>query len=159
MTPRKHDRAGGLKHRHHLQSPDHADLISSSVATTTYNIESVSVSNTLEVTPRINGDDSITMYLTPTISDTPGVVTAPDGSTYPIVSSQSVTTQVTVNDGETLAIGGLMRKNESVNIHKTPLLSQIPIIGRLFTATQKNINNSELIILVTPQIVRPLPRD
>ncbi len=128
-------------------------------ATTTYNIESVSVSNTLEVTPRINGDDSITMYLTPTISDTPGVVTAPDGSTYPIVSSQSVTTQVTVNDGETLAIGGLMRKNESVNIHKTPLLSQIPIIGRLFTATQKNINNSELIILVTPQIVRPLPRD
>jgi general secretion pathway protein D len=128
-------------------------------ATTTYNIEQVSVDNSLEVTPRINADDSVTMYLTPTISDTPGVVTAPDGTTYPIVTTQSVTTQVTVDDGETLAIGGMVRKNESVNIHKTPLLSQIPIIGNLFSAAAKNISNNELIILVTPQIIRPKPRD
>jgi general secretion pathway protein D len=128
-------------------------------ATTTYAVEVVDVENSLVVTPRINSDDSITMYLEPEISDTPGVVTAPDGSTYPIVTTQTVSTQVTVDDGETLAIGGMIRKNESLNIRKTPLLSQIPIIGKLFTSIAKNMNNSELIILVTPRIVRSLPRD
>ena len=125
--------------------------------TVDYTSDFVDVANFLGVTPRINGDDSITMDLSPELDDTIGNVTGPNGESIPIVTTQTVLTQVTVADGETLVIGGLVRKNESQNTKETPLLSKIPIIGQLFRSDQRSLTNSELLIFVTPRIVREVP--
>ena len=127
--------------------------------TVDYTTDSVDVDQSLYVTPRINGDDSITLQLSPNISDQVGQVVGPNGEVVPIVSSQTATTQVTVGDGQTLCIGGLIRKNESVNTKLTPLLSSIPIIGELFKGKTKTVNNSELLIFITPEIIHEWPQE
>jgi general secretion pathway protein D len=117
----------------------------------------IDVENSLWVVPRINADDSITVYMEPTLDDTVGEVEGPNGERIPIVSSQYVSTQVRVGDGETIVLGGLIRKDESSTLRETPLLSRIPIIGKLFRAKRQNKRNSELLVFVTPRIVRDIP--
>ena len=117
----------------------------------------IDVENSLWVVPRINADDSITCYLEPTLDDTVGEVEGPNGERIPIVTSQYVSTQVRVGDGETIVLGGLIRKDESSTLRETPLLSRIPIIGKLFRAKRLNKRNSELLVFVTPRIVRDIP--
>jgi type II secretory pathway component GspD/PulD (secretin) len=119
--------------------------------------DTVEVEQTLEVTPRINADDTISMYLTPIMQDQTGTVVGPDGTSLPIVASQELETQVTVADGETVVLGGMIRKQKSTNTRSTPLLSEIPIIGKLFQSKQVNNVNSELLVFVTPRIVRDVP--
>lgn len=117
----------------------------------------IDVQNSLWVVPRINADDSVTMYLEPTLDDTVGNVTGPNGESIPIVTSQWVSTQVRVGDGETIVLGGLIRKDESSSLRETPLLSRIPILGKLFRAKTESKRNSELLIFVTPRIIRDVP--
>ncbi len=119
--------------------------------------EEIDVEQTLEVTPRINADDTVTMYLTPIMEDQTGVVLGPNGEQLPIVASQEVETQVTVADGETIVLGGMIRKQRRYNTRSTPLLSEIPIIGNLFRSKLDNTQNSELLIFVTPRIMRDIP--
>ncbi len=123
-----------------------------------YESDTVSVSQALYVTPRINEDDTITMVLEPEIDDQVGTVVGPTGETLPIVTTQTVYTQVRVADGDTLVIGGMIRRNETLNVRKTPLLSEIPILGELFTSKKTAMRNSELLIFVTPRIIREIPR-
>jgi len=113
------------------------------------------VEQTLEVTPRINADDTVTMYLTPIMEDQTGVVVGPNGEQVPIVASQEV--EITVADGETIVLGGMIRKQRRYNTRSTPLLSEIPIIGKLFKSVRDNTQNSELLIFVTPRIMRDIP--
>jgi type II secretory pathway component GspD/PulD (secretin) len=119
--------------------------------------EFIDVENSLWVVPRINSDDTITVYLEPTLEDTVGEVEGPNGERIPIVTSQYVSTQVRVADGETVVLGGLIRRDESSTLRETPLLSRIPIIGKLFQGRRLNKRNSELLIFVTPRIVREVP--
>ncbi len=123
-----------------------------------YESDTVSVMQALYVTPRICEDDTIVLDLEPEIDDQVGTVVGPTGETLPIVSTQTVYTQVRIPDGDTLVIGGMIRRNETFNTKKTPLLSEIPIIGELFKSKKKSIRNSELLIFVTPRIIRPIPR-
>jgi len=118
--------------------------------------DTVDVTQELDVTPQINSDDTITMYLNPIMEDQTGTVVGSDGTSLPIVSSQEIGTQVTVADGETVVLGGMVRKQKSTNIRSTPLLSEIPIIGKLFQSKQVNNVNSELLVFVTPRIVRDI---
>lgn len=117
----------------------------------------IDVENSLWVVPRINADDSVTMYLEPTLDDQVGNVTGPNGEVIPIVTSQYVSTQVRVADGETIVLGGLVRKDESSSLKETPLLGRIPIIGKLFQGRSTSKRNSELLVFVTPRIVRDIP--
>jgi len=119
--------------------------------------DEIDVEQTLEVTPRINADDTVTMYLTPIMEDQTGVVVGPNGEQVPIVASQEVETQITVADGETIVLGGMIRKQRRYNTRSTPLLSEIPIIGKLFKSVRDNTQNSELLIFVTPRIMRDIP--
>ena len=123
-----------------------------------YESDTVSVRQALYVTPRINEDDTITMVLEPEIDDQVGTVIGPTGETLPIVTTQTVYTQVRVADGDTLVIGGMIRRNETLNVRKTPLLSEIPILGELFTSKKTATRSSELLIFVTPRIIRDIPR-
>lgn len=122
--------------------------------TVDFTSEFVNVSNELWVVPQINPDDSIKMQLSPQLEDQVGTVEGPNGERIPIVTTQYVDTMVRVKNGETIVLGGVIRRDESVNLRRTPLLSEIPIIGKLFESRRTEANDTELLIFVTPQIVR-----
>jgi type II secretory pathway component GspD/PulD (secretin) len=109
--------------------------------------------------PRINADDSVSLYLMPNVSNVAGYVEAPDGSRAPIITYQTVETMVRVKDGETMVLGGLITKDDSTTKLHTPLLSRIPVLGKLFDSRSKTLNDTELLIFVTPRILRDAPTD
>lgn len=119
--------------------------------------DEVEVEQSLYVTPRINADDTVDMYLEPVMEDQTGTVLGPNGEQLPIVTSQELGTQVRVADGETVVLGGMIRKQRKTNTLATPLLSEIPIIGKLFQSRQEDSANSEMLVFVTPRIVRDMP--
>jgi len=119
--------------------------------------DSFEIEQTLDVTPTINADDTITMYLNPIMQDQTGSVVGNDGTSVPIIATQELGTQVTVADGETVVLGGMIRKQKGTNLRSTPLLSEIPIIGKLFQSKQISNVNQELLVFVTPRIVRDIP--
>ena len=129
------------------------------VRTVDFEPDWIPVENYLDVMPRVNADDSITLMLMPNISNVAGFVEGPNGERIPITTYQNVFTQLTVKDGETAVIGGLITKDDSTTKLRTPLLSQIPIIGKLFDSRAKNLNDTELLIFVTPRILRELTVD
>ena len=104
----------------------------------------------LDITPRINSDDSVTMNLQPQITDTTG---QPSVGGIPPTVQQFLTTLRTVRSGDTMVLGGLVRKQESASTQRIPILADIPYLGGLFRTRNKQINDQELLIFVTPTII------
>ncbi len=100
--------------------------------------------------PRVNGNDSITMHVNPVVS----TVTSIGADNIPQTSSREAETTVIVKDGETMVIGGLIRDEYSKVISEVPILSKIPIIGELFKNRSTAKNRTEVIVTITPRIVR-----
>ncbi|AKO51631.1 fimbrial protein [Marinobacter psychrophilus] len=119
---------------------------SSSGATSTSFKEAVL---SLEVTPQITPDDKIIMDLEVT-QDSRGEDT-PSG---PAINTNSVTTQVLVANGETIVLGGIFESTNTETTTKTPFLGDIPYLGRLFKRTQTTELRSELLIFITPKIIK-----
>jgi type II secretory pathway component GspD/PulD (secretin) len=111
------------------------------------------VASNLFVVPHINGDGSITTFITPTIADTAGTVTGPQGQSVPIPTSQSLQTMLRVKSGETIVMGGFVSKRHSNTKSKIPLLSDVPLIGSLFVGSSETITDVETLIFLTPRIV------
>jgi len=105
----------------------------------------------LTVTPRITPDDRIDMKLKVT-NDSVGAV--PTGATVPAISNKEVNTQVLVENGGTVVIGGIFTKTDTNGITKVPLLGDIPILGWLFKNTNKTTIKSELLVFITPKILQ-----
>jgi type II secretory pathway component GspD/PulD (secretin) len=129
--------------------------VTQGVVTTTFTPQFIDVVNGLFVTPRINADDTISMWLQPQLSDQVGLVTDPAGqTTVPIVSDEFVSALVRVPDGETAVMGGLVRRNDVESTVAVPFLSELPIIGKFFRRRELNKSDRELLIFVTPRIIR-----
>ena len=107
----------------------------------------------LDVTPRINDDSTITLRVVPTVEDIISF-TGPANNQRPITSKRSVETQVRMKDGETMVIGGLLKDNEVKTVRKVWLLGDIPLLGHLFRSNSKQKNQTDLLIMITPRIVR-----
>jgi type II secretory pathway component GspD/PulD (secretin) len=107
----------------------------------------------LDVTPRINDDSTITLRVVPTVEDIISF-TGPANNQRPITSKRSVETQVRMKDGETMVIGGLIKDNEVKTVRKVWFLGDIPLLGHLFRSTSKQKNQTDLLIMITPRIVR-----
>jgi len=120
---------------------------------TQYNPQEINIPTFLSIAPRINDDGTITMFLQPQISELVGFSNGPDGSQNPIISDQYISVVARVKDGETIVLGGLTKKNDSVTIKKFPVLGDLPIIGQFFRGTSRNKNNSELLIFVTATVI------
>ena len=118
------------------------------VTTTQQNIQYINTY--LPVIPRINGDDTVTLDLQPTISAPIG--TPQNGQPAP-TSTQNLQTTRTVRSGETMVLGGLVSKTEAYAQSKIPLLGDLPILGSFFRSRTKNNSDSELLIFVTPTII------
>jgi pilus assembly protein CpaC len=79
------------------------------------------------------------------------------GFDVPAIDIRNVKTEVEIGDGQSFAIGGLLDNNETKTFEKIPFLGDIPILGKFFQSVQKTRNNTELIVIVTPEFVDPIP--
>lgn len=81
------------------------------------------------------------------------------GYTIPALSTRRVQTNVELESGQSFVIAGLLDNSMTETLNKIPGLANIPLLGKLFTSRVKSRNNSELLVIVTPEVVRPLPAD
>jgi type II secretory pathway component GspD/PulD (secretin) len=108
----------------------------------------------LHVTPTIHDDGYITMKIKPEISNEESApFTAPDGSLIPIVDTSEVQTTVSVKDGVTIIIGGLIKDQLINNKTKIPVLGDLPILGKAFNTENRNMQKTEIVIFLTPYII------
>jgi len=107
----------------------------------------------LAVTPRITPDDKIIMDLE-VKKDTVGAVIGTSTGTIPSIDTKKVSTQVLVDNGDTVVLGGIFEQETRTTTTKVPLLGDLPIVGYLFKKTQKQDDKTELLIFVTPKIVK-----
>ncbi|MCD6588989.1 MAG: AMIN domain-containing protein [Candidatus Fermentibacteraceae bacterium] len=116
-------------------------------------VQLYNVGVSLTVTPHINADNNVTLELNPVVSDLAGEATAND---QPIFLTQEAQTTLMIDDGATAVIGGIMRSKTTELEKRIPILGHIPLLGDwLFTYTSHNEETSELVIFVTPHIIRP----
>jgi type IV pilus assembly protein PilQ len=111
----------------------------------------------LRVTPQVNVDGFIKLTLQPEVSSISGTVNfgGASGATIPIISTRKAITQVTLKDGSTLGIGGLLQSNVVKGTTKVPLLGDIPVFGRLFTSNDDSGTGQELLIFITAKTISP----
>ncbi len=113
----------------------------------------------LEFTPTVLSDDLISMRVTPEVStlvtDTAAGAIVTNGFTIPGLSVRRAETTVELGTGQSFAIGGLLQNNVTSQVSRYPGLGDIPVLGVLFRSTQFQRNETELVIIVTPTIVRP----
>ena len=123
---------------------------------TTINPQQLTLGTGLSVTPRINGDGTITMGLTPSVQSTVGTRQVTSSGTsfeLPITASQSVSVVINVKDKETIVLGGMTTESTNTTTTRVPVLSDLPIIGQFFKKVVKGRTASELLIFVTPVII------
>jgi len=106
----------------------------------------------LDVTPQISGDGQVKLFLKQEVSSIAGPV-ASDNSDI-VLNKREFETTVLVDDGDILAIGGLLDDNERRTIEKIPLLSDIPLLGNLFKSKSRQRTKSNLLVFIRPTILR-----
>jgi type IV pilus assembly protein PilQ len=108
----------------------------------------------LKVTPQITPDDRVILDLTVNKDSVGQVVPSATGGFVPSIDTREITTQVLVNDGQTVVLGGILETERRDTVNKVPYLGNIPGLGVLFRSKQKTDNKDELLIFVTPKILR-----
>lgn len=103
----------------------------------------------LEVTPQITPDGRVIMDIKINNDDT----TAEASNNVPIISTNEISTQVLVEDGETIVLGGVFKQTKGKSVSKVPLLGDIPYVGALFRKTTEQDDKEELLVFITPRIV------
>ena len=107
----------------------------------------------LSITPRVNSSGLVNLQIQQEVSvplpTTPGV-----GIQSPSIQKRSISTQVVVQDGETIALGGIIQESRTLSKNRIPLLGDIPYVGVLFGNTSLSSQRTELIVLLTPTVIR-----
>jgi general secretion pathway protein D len=115
---------------------------------TQYDFKNVGV--VLNVTPRITAAGEVSMEVTQSADDLQGFT----DFNAPIINHRQASTTATVKDGETIVLGGIIRNTTNLTEKKIPLLGDLPLIGQLFRSTTRGQGQTELMVLLTPRIVR-----
>ena len=118
---------------------------------TTGSVQYLNTGVTLDVTPRVNPGGLVYLQIQQEVS-APGPT--PPGGSNPPINQRLIQTQVAVQSGETLMLGGLIQDNRTTGESGTPILSKIPILGALFGSTTNHKDRTELIVLITPRVIR-----
>lgn len=126
----------------------------------TEQVRSVTVGLVLSVTPQISEDGWIMLDVTPILSrlreirESPGAQSGEGGATAPVLDVKQSSGLVRLKDGEMVIIGGLIQEESSETERKVPILGDIPYLGRLFKGTYTAKKKSELVIFLSPKIIR-----
>jgi len=107
---------------------------------------------TLQVTPRVNNSGLVTMEIRQEVSS--AVTTTTSDIDAPTIQNRLIESVVAINSGETIVLGGLILNTETDTESGIPLLHKIPIIGKLFGTTVTDSIRTELVVLITPRVVR-----
>ena len=108
----------------------------------------------LKVKPLITPDNRIILDLAVTKDSVGKVIVTSGGVNVPAIDTRAISTQVLVNDGQTVVLGGILETERRDSETKVPLIGDIPVLGHLFKTTSKVNNKAELLIFVTPKILR-----
>ena len=113
----------------------------------------------LKFTPTITPRGTIRLHIAPEVSslDYADALTV-NGGTVPALTTRKVETEVELENGQSFAIAGLLDRQTTEQFSKIPGLSDIPILGKFFTSKSINRSNSELVVIVTPELVTPIPQ-
>jgi general secretion pathway protein D len=136
----------------HIQVGGQVPIPGASYTSAVGNTTSVSYANTgteLEITPRISASGTVTLDVSQSVTSE-----GTASSLGPTFNTTNVITTLAVKDGESVAIAGLIRENESTGRSGVPLLSDIPVLGALFGRTTRNTSRTELLIMITPHVIR-----
>ena len=108
--------------------------------------------------PTITPRGTIRLQVAPEVSALDYVNTVNiSGFTVPGLQVRNVDTEVELGEGQSFAIGGLLDNRETETFSKIPFIGDIPILGKFFQSKMKNRTNAELMVIVTPEVVRPMP--
>ena len=108
----------------------------------------------LKVTPLITPDNRVILDLDVSDDTVGQQVTSATGGTVPSIDTRQIQTQVLVGDGQTVVLGGILETTKSYSANKVPWLGDIPVLGNLFKSTTNINNKTELLIFITPKILR-----
>lgn len=112
----------------------------------------------LSFTPTITPRGTIQLQVSPEVSAldfTNGLIVS--GFNVPALTTRKMSTQVELSEGQSFAIGGLLDNRTTETLEKIPFISEIPILGKFFQSKSVSKQNTELIVIVTPELVRPIP--
>ncbi len=114
----------------------------------------------LNFTPTVLGNDTISMVVSPEVSDLDFSTTVSyAGYVVPAIETRRMSTVVELKDGQSFAVAGLLKDYVSESIAKFPILGDIPILGALFRSTKYQKDETELVVIVTPHLVKPVDGD
>ena len=108
----------------------------------------------LKATPQITPDNRIILDLNVKKDSVGTIVVTSGGVNVPSIDTRTIQTQVLVNDGQTVVLGGILETTHRNTANKVPFLGDIPVLGNVFKTTTKTNDKDELLIFVTPKIVR-----
>lgn len=114
-----------------------------------YTLQSIATGVVLKITPYIDKEKQITVTISPQVSE----VVGKGATNLPVITKRTATTSLRVNDGQTIAIGGLVQEQSSETISKTPILGSIPLLGLLFRHKTSSTENKEVVIFITPRLL------
>jgi pilus assembly protein CpaC len=114
----------------------------------------------LNFTPTVLGNDTISLVVSPEVSELDFTKTISyAGYVVPSIDTRRMSTVVELKDNQSFAIGGLLKDNVRESVRKFPLLGDIPILGALFRSTRYQKEETELVVVVTPHLVKPIDAD
>jgi general secretion pathway protein D len=132
------------------QVPVNQTSVNPGVGTATYNqVNYLNTGVILNVQPRVNPGGLVYLNVQQQVS----APSYPTGATNPTISQRSMGTQVAVQSGQTVLLGGLIQQQDSNGDSGIPLLNRIPFMGRLFGTTNNSRTRTELIVLITPRVI------
>jgi type IV pilus assembly protein PilQ len=108
----------------------------------------------LKVTPLITPDNRVVMDIDVSDDSVGQLVQSATGGSVPSIDTRQIVTQVLVNDGQTVVLGGILETTKTKSVDKVPYLGDIPVLGNLFKSTTNINNKTELLIFITPKILR-----
>jgi general secretion pathway protein D len=139
---------------------DRLPIITSNVASTgviSENVQYIDVGLKLDAEPIINLGGDVNISLNLDVSSIGNAITTNSGSVVYQIGTRSTSTQLRLKDGETQVLAGLINDSDRKNISKIPGLGDIPVIGRLFSTHGDEKIKTELVLMITPHIVRQTP--
>ncbi len=135
---------------------------SSSTGASTITLEEKEFGVGLRFTPTLLDEGRINLQVTPEVSElsqvgTPISTLTGQTSILPTITTRRASTTVQLRDGESFAIGGLIKSNVTQAVKAFPILGELPVLGALFRSSEFQTDRSELLFIITPRIVKPLP--
>jgi general secretion pathway protein D len=122
------------------------------------NVSYLDVGLKLDVEPIVSPDDEVLIKLALEVSSLAKEVRTAGGSVAYQIGTRNATTSLRLRDGETQLLGGLISNEDRSSSNRVPGLGDLPLLGRLFSSQKDDYQRSELVLAITPRIIRPAPR-